>query len=89
MKKTLKYIFIATVTILLVSVTWFWRSVPFSLREVTDLSSISSPSIYDRNGALFHARLSSESEWSIPIPLEQMGKWLPIVAVGVEDKRFY
>ncbi|GHS87444.1 penicillin-binding protein 1C [Synergistales bacterium] len=34
-------------------------------------------------------RLSSDSEWRAPIPLSDMGAWLPLVAVAVEDKRFY
>ena len=38
---------------------------------------------------LFRSCLSSNSEWQIPIPLAEMGKWLPVVAVGVEDGRFY
>ena len=48
-----------------------------------------STSLYDTRGQLFHVRLSSDSEWSIPIPLSEMGRWLPIVAVGVEDRRFF
>lgn len=48
-----------------------------------------SPTFYDRNGTLFHARLSSSEEWLLPIPLEEAGKWLPLVAVAVEDSRFY
>ena len=49
----------------------------------------SSPVLLDRCGTLRHARLSSAGEWNIPIPLEQMGAWLPLVAVTVEDKRFW
>jgi penicillin-binding protein 1C len=89
MKKILISVFIVIVSVFFFAALLLWQNVPLSVPEVTDLSCISSPSIYDRNGALFHARLSTESEWSIPIPLEQMGKWLPIVAVGVEDKRFF
>ena len=89
MKKKLILVFTTIVTILFIAAFWFWKSVPLPLDEVTEVYSISSPSIYDRNGSLFYARLSPQSEWSIPIPLEQMGKWLPIVAVGIEDKRFY
>ena len=89
MKKKLFLLFTAIVSILFITALWFWQNTQLPLHEVTDLYSISSPSVYDRNGSLFYARLSPESEWSIPIPLDQMGKWLPIVAVGVEDKRFY
>ena len=48
-----------------------------------------STAFYDVNGKLFHVRLSPESEWQIPIKLEEMGKWLPKVAVNAEDGRFY
>jgi penicillin-binding protein 1C len=89
MKKKLIFIFAATASILFLSALWFWHNTQLPLHEVIDNYSVSSPSIYDRNGSLFYTRLSPESEWSIPIPLDQMGKWLPIVAVGVEDKRFY
>ncbi|MBQ9419421.1 MAG: transglycosylase domain-containing protein, partial [Synergistaceae bacterium] len=48
-----------------------------------------STAFYDANGKLFHVRLSPSSEWQIPITLDEMGKWLPIVAVNAEDGRFY
>ena len=48
-----------------------------------------SPALYDSQGRLFHLRLSPNSEWQIPVPLAEMGKWLPLVAVGVEDGRFH
>lgn len=48
-----------------------------------------SPALYDSKGRLFHLRLSPNSEWQLPIPLAEMGRWLPLVAVGVEDGRFY
>lgn len=48
-----------------------------------------SPALYDINGKLFHVRLSPDSEWQIPIPLNDMGKWLPLVAVNAEDGRFF
>ena len=89
MKNKLILILIAIIPVIFISGAWFWQSVPLSLHEVEELHSITSPSVYDRNGTLFNVRLSPESEWSIPIPLAQMGKWLPVVAVGVEDRRFY
>ena len=48
-----------------------------------------STTFYDSNEKLFHVRLSPASEWQIPIKLEEMGKWLPLVAVNAEDGRFY
>lgn len=64
-----------------------WWIIPLPLAQV--LSIPSSPALYDTNGTLYHTRLSGESEWSLPIPLNEMGDWLPLVAVGVEDRRFY
>ncbi|SBV94056.1 Penicillin-binding protein 1C [uncultured delta proteobacterium] len=48
-----------------------------------------SPALLDKNGDLFHARLSANEEFCLPIPLSRMGKWLPAVAMDVEDRRFY
>ena len=61
--------------------------IPLDQEQVTRIEA--SPALYDARGRLFHLRLSSNSEWQIPIPLSEMGKWLPLVAVGVEDGRFY
>ena len=61
--------------------------VPLDPKEVNRIEA--SSALYDSRGRLFHMRLSSNSEWQIPIPLAEMGKWLPAVAVGVEDGRFY
>lgn len=48
-----------------------------------------SPLVLDREGRIIHARLSADSEWAIPVPLKDMGKWLPAIVVSVEDKRFW
>ena len=48
-----------------------------------------SPALYDTNGRLFNVRLSPDSEWLIPVGLDEMGKWLPLVAVNAEDGRFF
>lgn len=61
--------------------------VPFSLEQITGLDA--SPALYDKKGRLFHVRLSGDSEWILPIPLSEMGRWLPVIAVNVEDGRFY
>ncbi|MDR3230698.1 MAG: penicillin-binding protein 1C [Synergistaceae bacterium] len=47
-----------------------------------------SPALFDNRGNLFHLRLSADSEWSLPVPLSVMGRWLPLVAVSIEDRRF-
>ena len=48
-----------------------------------------SPALLDKNGTLFHARLSIQEEFCLPVELEQMGEWLPRIAVHIEDKRFF
>ena len=48
-----------------------------------------SPALLDKNGELFHARLSVTEEYCLPVPLSRMGKWLPVVALEVEDRRFF
>ena len=76
--------------LLLVSVIIFaslWLSIDISPERVTAIYG--SPALYDINGRLFHVRLSPDSEWQIPIPLSEMGKWLPLVAVNAEDGRFF
>ncbi len=47
-----------------------------------------SPTILDNRGHLYHARLSADEEWLLPVPLSAMGPWLPKVAVAIEDRRF-
>jgi penicillin-binding protein 1C len=48
-----------------------------------------SPRVSYSDGEIFYAGLNSEDEWLLPEELGDMGSWLPRVAVGIEDKRFY
>lgn len=64
-----------------------WHLAPDPLERV--LTWPVSPALLDRRGALIHARLSAAQEWCLPIPLGEMGRWLPRVLVAVEDRRFY
>ncbi len=64
-----------------------WLAVPSPLADAVAWPV--SPSLMDANGRLFHVRLSSREEYCLPVPLARMGKWLPLVAVEVEDRRFY
>lgn len=73
--------------IIISAVIYTWLSININPDKVTVIYG--SPAFYDRNGILFHVRLSPASEWHIPIPLSEMGKWLPLVAVNAEDGRFY
>ncbi|MBC7217990.1 MAG: penicillin-binding protein 1C [Candidatus Caldatribacterium sp.] len=49
----------------------------------------SSFALYDREGTLLSVLRSPRDSFSIPIPLEEMGEWLPKVAVESEDRRFF
>ena len=66
---------------------YVWLNIDINPERVTTI--FGSPALYDSEGRLFHVRLSPDSEWQIPIPLEEMGKWLPLVAVNAEDGRFW
>ena len=78
---------LATVLSGLAAFALLYLLIPLDVGQVTRIEA--SPALYDARGRLFHLRLSSNSEWQLPIPLSEMGKWLPLVAVGVEDGRFY
>ncbi len=45
--------------------------------------------VTDVQGAPLQGYLSISEEWSLPVPLDEMGKWMPIVAVALEDRRFF
>ena len=83
MKKFLLSLFALT----LITFSVLWLNIDINPEKVTAISG--SPALYDSEGRLFHVRLSPDSEWQIPIPLEDMGHWLPLVAVNAEDGRFY
>lgn len=82
-----KYFLLALSVILVAGFSWLWSINDINPERVTVI--FGSPAMYDSEGRLFHVRLSPASEWQIPIPLDDMGKWLPLVAVNAEDGRFY
>ncbi|MDD4839026.1 MAG: transglycosylase domain-containing protein, partial [Synergistaceae bacterium] len=45
--------------------------------------------VTDKRGAPLQGYLSKNEEWSLPVPLEEMGAWMPKVAVALEDRRFF
>ncbi|MDR1920395.1 MAG: penicillin-binding protein 1C, partial [Candidatus Adiutrix sp.] len=63
-----------------------WLVIP-APPQATDFAV--SPMLLDRDGRIFHARLSADGEWLLPVPLTEMGRWLPLAAVAIEDKRFW
>ena len=83
----MKKIFLISTCIFIFALSVLFFSMDISPDRVKTI--FGSTVFYDVNGKLFHVRLSPASEWQIPIKLEDMGKWLPIVAVNAEDGRFY
>ena len=61
-------------------------SLPLDIEDVLEWPT--SPVLMDRTGEVLSVFLSQDSEWSVPVPLDRMGRWLPFVAVEVEDRRF-
>lgn len=45
--------------------------------------------LYDQNGILLTVLRSPQDTFSIPVPLKDMGPWLPRIAVESEDQRFF
>ena len=43
----------------------------------------------DRYHQPFFVELSSNSEWCIPVSLQEMGPWVPKIAVAIEDRKFW
>lgn len=66
---------------------FLWLDIKVNPSQIINING--STALYDCEGRLFHVKLSPDSEWQIPIKLDEMGKWLPLVAVNAEDGRFY
>lgn len=45
--------------------------------------------VTDVRGAPLQGYLSKNEEWALPVPLEEMGTWMPKVTVALEDRRFF
>ena len=85
--KNLKRAFLIITSIFIFALSVLFFSIDINPDKVKII--FGSTAFYDVNGKLFHVRLSPASEWQIPIKLEEMGKWLPLVAVNAEDGRFF
>ncbi|MBL3592314.1 MAG: penicillin-binding protein 1C [Synergistaceae bacterium] len=48
-----------------------------------------SPTVTDRTGRLLWVGLTGDDEVCLPLSLDEMGRWLPLVVVDVEDRRFF
>jgi len=89
LKKIFFYAAAAVLAVFFVFLTlWAVTAAPSAVLSAVKSRPVST-ALYDSKGRLFYVRLSGDSEWSLPVPLSEMGAWLPIVAVGVEDRRFH
>jgi penicillin-binding protein 1C len=87
--KTLRRLFLiaaAAAALLAAGAYLFIELLPYSADRLSAWPT--SPVLLDRKGGVFAVFLSEDSEWSIPVPLSRMGRWLPMVAMEVEDRRF-
>ncbi|MBQ8091643.1 MAG: transglycosylase domain-containing protein, partial [Pyramidobacter sp.] len=48
-----------------------------------------STAVRDRKGALLSVTLSEDGEFCLPVLLSDMGRWMPLAVVEVEDRRFW
>lgn len=69
------------------SVILVWVTLPVPLEKIKDLES--SSVILDRKGEWLCTFLSEREEYVFPMSLNEMGKWLPLVARELEDRRFF
>lgn len=44
--------------------------------------------VKDQRGRILSAFLSEDREYCLPVPLSAMGRWLPLLTVEIEDRRF-
>jgi len=69
------------------SAVFLWMVLPLPLEKIKSLES--SAIVLDRRGEWLCVFLSPREEYVFPVSLEAMGKWLPRVALELEDRRFF
>lgn len=45
--------------------------------------------VRDRKGTMLSVTMSEDGEFCLPVLLSEMGRWMPLIAVEVEDRRFW
>lgn len=63
-----------------------WFASPFPLELLSEWPT--SPRVTDRHGEVLFATVGRDEQWRQPIPLSDMGEWLPAATIAVEDERF-
>jgi len=62
-----------------------YAACPFAAIERRSSSLV----VTDINGFVMRGTLSADGEWRLPVPLSEMGRWMPEVIVALEDRRFF
>jgi penicillin-binding protein 1C len=85
--RALPEILVASVFVALLSAIAFawWLPIPNDLQK----SPSGTLTLLDCRGREIAELASPEARSQFPVPLEQMGPWLPRVTVALEDRRFY
>jgi len=73
--------------IVLGSAVFLWIVLPLPLDKINNLEA--SVVILDRRGKWLYTFLSPQEEYVFPVSLSEMGRWLPLVARELEDRRFF
>jgi penicillin-binding protein 1C len=78
------------ITVLISTVATFllgfiWLPLPAELRTLPE----GTPILFDLHGREIAELASQQARVQIPVPLSEMGDWLPRVTVALEDRRFY
>ena len=69
--------------LLIVFLTFLIAGLSLPVEKIFEWST--STVVTDSNGSPLQGYLSKTEEWSLPVPLEEMGQWMPKVAVALED----
>lgn len=68
----------------IVVIAWFVS--PFPIQLLSEWPT--SPRVTDRHGEVLIATVGRDDQWRQPVPLSEMGEWLPVATIAVEDERF-
>ena len=86
MRRVVGIIFAITSIAIIAAFAWvWWLPLPAELRR----PPAGTLALLDCRGREIAELASPEARTQFPLPLEQMGQWLPRVTVTLEDRRFY
>jgi penicillin-binding protein 1C len=85
MRRFVGIIFAITGAAVISAFAWVWFPLPDELRR----PPAGTLTLLDCRGREIAELASPEARTQFPVPIEQMGPWLPRVTVALEDRRFY